>query len=196
VALKVLPFAATMDPRHLQRFHNEARAAAGLHHTNIVPVYGVGSERGVHYYAMQFIQGHTLADFIAQQQGVAPSQIPTAAESAPTVPPAAQATSVAPRDAAYFRRVAVWGIQAAEALDCSHTLGVAHRDVKPANLIVDTADRLWVTDFGLAQVQSDTRLTRCQPGDPECRRTRREAAEVLGLPKPPLYYDEEKALDE
>ena len=69
VALKVLPFAATMDPRHLQRFQNEARAAASLHHTNIVPVYGVGCERGVHYYAMQFIEGRTLADFIAQQQG-------------------------------------------------------------------------------------------------------------------------------
>src|SRR5690242_13185647 len=49
VALKVLPFAATMDSRQLQRFHNEARAAAGLHHTNIVPVFGVGCERGVHY---------------------------------------------------------------------------------------------------------------------------------------------------
>jgi hypothetical protein len=52
VALKVLPFAATMDPRHIQRFHNEARAAASLHHTNIVPVFGVGTDRGVHYYAM------------------------------------------------------------------------------------------------------------------------------------------------
>jgi hypothetical protein len=52
VALKVLPFAATMDPKHLQRFQNEARAAAHLHHPNIVPVYFVGSERGVHFYAM------------------------------------------------------------------------------------------------------------------------------------------------
>ena len=69
VALKVLPFAATMDRRQLQRFHNEARAAAGLHHTNIVPVHAVGEERGVHYYAMQFIDGRTLADFIAQQNG-------------------------------------------------------------------------------------------------------------------------------
>src|SRR5262245_50672497 len=60
VALKVLPFAGTMDPKRLQRFKNEARAAAGLHHTNIVPVYGVGSDRGVDYYAMQFIDGQSL----------------------------------------------------------------------------------------------------------------------------------------
>ena len=66
VALKVLPFAATMDPRHLQRFQNEAQAAACLHHTNIVPVYFVGCERGVHFYAMQFIDGLPLSDLIRQ----------------------------------------------------------------------------------------------------------------------------------
>src|SRR5579871_2142791 len=49
VALKVLPFAATLDPRQRQRFQHEAEAAAGLHHGNIVPVYAVGCERGLHY---------------------------------------------------------------------------------------------------------------------------------------------------
>src|SRR5437016_9102270 len=66
VALKVLPFAAALDGKQLQRFKNEAQAAAHLHHQNIVPVHGVGCERGVHYYAMQFIDGQTLAAMIAQ----------------------------------------------------------------------------------------------------------------------------------
>ncbi len=65
VALKVLPFAAMLDQRQLTRFHNEARAAAALHHHNIVPVFSVGCERGVHYYAMQFINGASLARIIA-----------------------------------------------------------------------------------------------------------------------------------
>jgi tetratricopeptide (TPR) repeat protein len=163
VALKVLPLAATMDPRQLQRFHNEARAAAGLHHTNIVPVYAVGCERGVHYYAMQFIDGRTLAEVIAQRRDAMPPVRTTEAghiaASPTTTSPEAQATSAAPLDAGYYRHVAEWGIQAAQALDCAHALGVVHRDVKPANLIVDATGRLWVTDFGLAQVQSDVRLT-------------------------------------
>src|SRR5579883_903625 len=64
VALKVLPFAAALDAKQLQRFKNEAQAAAHLHHTNIVPVYAVGSERGVHFYAMQLIEGQNLASLI------------------------------------------------------------------------------------------------------------------------------------
>src|SRR5689334_21141485 len=56
VALKVLPFAAALDARQLQRFKNEAQAAASLHHTNIVPVFGVGCEGDTHYYTMQYIE--------------------------------------------------------------------------------------------------------------------------------------------
>jgi serine/threonine protein kinase/WD40 repeat protein/tetratricopeptide (TPR) repeat protein len=57
VAIKVLPSHALLDPRHLGRFQREARSAAKLHHTNIVPVFGVGEQDGLHYYVMQFIQG-------------------------------------------------------------------------------------------------------------------------------------------
>jgi serine/threonine-protein kinase len=70
VALKVLPFAAALDAKQLQRFRNEAQAAAHLIHQNIVPVYYVGCERGVHFYAMQFIDGHTLAAVIQELRGV------------------------------------------------------------------------------------------------------------------------------
>jgi WD40 repeat protein/serine/threonine protein kinase len=66
VALKVLPFAAALDAKQLQRFKNEAHAAAHLQHQNIVPVYYVGCERGVHFYAMQYVEGRTLAQLIAE----------------------------------------------------------------------------------------------------------------------------------
>src|SRR5262245_13449141 len=68
VALKVLPFAATMDPRRLQRFKNEAVAAASLHHEHIVPVHAVGCERGVHYYAVQVVDGRSLAQVLAARK--------------------------------------------------------------------------------------------------------------------------------
>jgi serine/threonine protein kinase len=73
VALKILPFAAALDTRHLQRFKNEAQAAAQLHHTNIVPVYGVGCERSVHFYAMQLIDGQSLADVIKDLRAAGPN---------------------------------------------------------------------------------------------------------------------------
>jgi len=66
VALKVLPLAAMLDPRLLQRFRNEAMAAASLDHPNIVRIYSVGCDRGVHYYAMEYIEGQTLAEIIRQ----------------------------------------------------------------------------------------------------------------------------------
>jgi serine/threonine protein kinase len=194
VALKVLPAAAALDARQLQRFKNEAQAAAGLHHGNIVPVFGVGCEGGVHYYAMQFIDGKTLARIIGdlrQQSGLGPAEPPTSTaaegdaaagpgDSQPTtdspsparkVPAAtaARTDTVASPPAgttngicwgrAYCRRVAELGVAAAEALEHAHGLGVIHRDVKPANLMLDGHGHLWVTDFGLAHVQRQSGLT-------------------------------------
>ena len=66
VALKVLPFAAMVQEKGLERFRNEVRAAATLSHNHIVSIYSVGEERGVHYYAMQLIRGQSLAEVIAQ----------------------------------------------------------------------------------------------------------------------------------
>jgi WD40 repeat protein/serine/threonine protein kinase len=161
VALKVLPFAATLDPRQLQRFKNEAQAAAQLHHSHIVPVYAVGVERGVHYYAMQFIDGRTLAALIREQRQLAGLDAPAEA-AAETVVPARTTPSKGSsgRGAAYFRTAALLGAEAAEALDYAHQMGVVHRDIKPANLLLDTRGHLWIADFGLAQVQSNVSLTR------------------------------------
>jgi tetratricopeptide (TPR) repeat protein len=171
VALKVLPLAAALDARALQRFKHEATAAAHLQHTNIVPVYFVGCERGVHFYAMQYVEGQTLAALIAdlRRQGVEPTQEPPAAtgpyvpssEPAPaaTQPVAGLSTAHSHREPAFFRAVAQLAIQGAEALEHAHQMGVVHRDIKPGNLMVDGRGTLWVTDFGLAQFQTDASLT-------------------------------------
>src|SRR5262249_38456912 len=135
-----------------------------------VPVFAVGSDRGVHYYAMQFIEGVSLATLVHQlrqpatadpAQALAPPEEQTTAYQAgggaAATEPVAQdntlGTAGAARGREYFRRVAGLGAQAAEALDHAHQAGIVHRDVKPANLLLDGRGNLWVTDFGLAHVQ-------------------------------------------
>src|SRR5438094_4517156 len=75
VALKVLPYEASANPTYLERFSREARAAARLHHTNIVPVYDVGEHQGVHYYAMQFIQGQGLDEVLLELRRLRSSKV-------------------------------------------------------------------------------------------------------------------------
>jgi serine/threonine protein kinase len=173
VAVKVLPFAAALDPRHLQRFKNEALAAARLHHEHIVPVYSFGCERGVYFYAMEFIEGLSLAVIIeelrrlaglvlADPQRTGPHLPPPFAPSAPghdTAQMGALTTEGSIHSLAYFRTVARLGLGAAEGLEYAHQKDVLHRDIKPGNLLVDGRGSLWIADFGLAQMRSDARLT-------------------------------------
>jgi hypothetical protein len=172
VALKVLPFAATLDAKHLRRFKTEAHAAAQLHHTNIVPVYAIGCERGVHFYAMQLIDGQSLATVIQQLRdddagtpdragGLTTSEVragPTMTHSV-----SARTSQRSGRARERCRTSAQIAAQVAEALEFAHEAGVVHRDVKPGNLLLDAKGAVWVTDFGLAHVAADVGLT--QTGD-------------------------------
>lgn len=169
VALKVLPFAAVLDTKYIARFQNEVRAAAQLQHPHIVPVYGVGCDRGVHYYSMQFIDGQPLDQAIRELRGAGvPSTVPTAQQKTgapePKAPKAAastlrQSTIRSSTGKAHVRNTVQLAVQAAEALQHAHDFGIVHRDIKPSNLLVDRQGRLWITDFGLARVQAGADLT-------------------------------------
>jgi serine/threonine protein kinase/WD40 repeat protein len=178
VALKVLASAAALDPRQLRRFHVEVQAAQLLRHPHIVPVAAFGCERGVYFYAMQYIEGRDLAAWIAGRREAAGDKMVGAVEpktivsrigpvdpkvpSAEFPPAAPQACngSASTRDRDSFHTIARLSLQAAEALDHAHEQGVLHRDIKPSNLLIDVRGNLWVTDFGLAQVQGEDGVTR------------------------------------
>jgi len=170
VALKILPPELATRPGAIERFHREARAAAQLHHGHIVPVFGVGEARWfalgttVHYYAMQYITGVGLDEILRELRE---KQVGS------TVAMAGQDTAIASNlskslssrqkqneELAYHRKIAHWGIHAAEALAHAHSKQMLHRDVKPSNFLIDEHDQLWLSDFGLAKVVDDAELTR------------------------------------
>ncbi len=187
VALKTLPFTSVLDPKQVARFKNEAQAAAGLNHQNIVPVYGVGSERGIHYYSMQLIEGQSLDDVISQlresrtdpfsvgmhaeiesnrgqpnqtrsRKADAPTQNADVNPSKPTVANCFT-TCKSVESRGFLHSVSEIGRQAAEALHYSHENGVVHRDIKPSNLMLDGNSQLWITDFGLARIADTANIT-------------------------------------
>jgi tetratricopeptide (TPR) repeat protein len=126
-----------------------------------VPIYGVGCERGVHFYAMQLIDGQTLAQVIDDLRLPAADR-PAAAGNRPSAAATRAVLSTEPdggRSRPYFRAVARLGLEAAQALDHAHQVGVVHRDIKPGNLLLDAAGKLWITDFGLARIGTEAGLT-------------------------------------
>ena len=121
VAIKVLPKQRVTDTSYLARFHREARAAASLDHPNIVRAYDVDNEGDIHYLVMEFVDGRDLQQTVKME---GPLDFVLAAD--------------------YIR-------QAAEGLGHAHSNGLIHRDVKPANLLVDRKSVVKVLDLGLAR---------------------------------------------
>ncbi len=152
VALKVLTPGEASSTEQLRRFHLEATTFAKLHHTNIVPIFGIGESDGLHFYAMQFIDGITLASAIAQLSrpqsivtGVKQSLIEHALAHRPQTE--------------FMRTVAQLGCDVAGALQYAHEQGIVHRDIKPGNLMLD-GETVWVTDFGIAKLTDETSQTK------------------------------------
>ncbi|HZD67695.1 MAG TPA: protein kinase [Actinomycetes bacterium] len=129
VAVKVLGPPYDQHPVLMERFRREARAAAALNHPGIVAVYDSGSQAGVHYIVMEYVQGETLADILRRQGVLEP------------------------------RRVAEVGLLVCQALAAAHARGLVHRDVKPANVLVGQDGQVKVADFGIARAAADHTLT-------------------------------------
>ena len=131
VAVKTVNMALERDgaERYEARFYQEARAAGGLNHPNIVTVYDVGKAGDVAYMAMEFIEGQELRTLLAEGRPL----------------PVQQAVSIA--------------AQVAEGLGYAHQHGVVHRDIKPANIMVTPASPVKITDFGIARMRASGDLT-------------------------------------
>ncbi len=192
VALKVLPRSAALSPTAIERFRRESRATAQLHHTNIVPVFGVGEDAAYFYHALQFIDGESLdrmlertrhddRDRVASESATlameaASRPISDAATasmparepvilSAKNPPPGSPTSGSASPGKSWYRHVARIGLQVAEGLEFAHRKGILHRDVKPSNILIDRSGTAWVADFGLAKVFEADGETLTQPGD-------------------------------
>lgn len=129
VAIKVLPPELTYGQGMIERFKREAKVAATLDHPHIIPIHRVSTGGKIFWYAMKYLEGASLSDII---QGDAPL-------------PVLQVADVLE--------------QVAEALDYAHERGVIHRDVKPANVMIDAKGWATVTDFGIAKAATQSSMT-------------------------------------
>lgn len=135
VAIKVLPAYHARDPIFMKRFVQEAKAVAKLTHANIVTIHEFGEHEGITYIVMEHVEGGTLKDRLKGGRAL----------------PIAE--------------VVDFMIQAAEGLNCAHSNGIIHRDVKPANMLLRKDGHLLISDFGIAKMlEGTTNLTRVGTG--------------------------------
>lgn len=126
VALKVLPASAVNSPDAVERFYREVKAAARLHHLNIVTAYDASEFDGVHYLVMEYVDGEDLAA-VARRLGPVPIEL-----------------------------AVDWILQAARGLEYAHRQGIIHRDIKLANLLLDREGTVKILDMGLARIIDST----------------------------------------
>lgn len=129
VAMKVLKQEFREDTTFINKFKTEAQSAAGLTHPNIVNVFDVGEDDGIHYIVMELVEGITLKDYISKKGKLSVKE----------------ATSIA--------------IQVSMGLEAAHSHGIIHRDVKPQNIIISTDGKVKVTDFGIARAASSNTIS-------------------------------------
>ena len=129
VAIKVLKTEFSEDVNFVTKFRTEAQSAAGLEHPNIVNIYDVGSENGLHFIVMEHIEGITLKTYIEKKGQLSFKE----------------ATSIA--------------IQVARGIEAAHKKNLIHRDIKPQNIIISTEGKVKVTDFGIAKASSSNTIS-------------------------------------
>ena len=129
VAIKVLKEELRDDKEFVQRFNTEAQAAARISNPHIVSIYDVGVENGLYYIVMEFVEGITLKEYIADKR-------------------------VLP-----WKQAADFAAQICEGLDAAHKKSVIHRDIKPQNIIMTKGDVLKITDFGIARASTQATIT-------------------------------------
>ena len=129
VAIKVLKQEFSEDINFVTKFRTEAQSAAGLEHPNIVNIYDVGSESGLHFIVMEYIEGITLKTYVEKKGQLSFKE----------------ATSIA--------------IQVARGIEAAHNKDITHRDIKPQNIMISTEGKVKVTDFGIAKAISSNTIS-------------------------------------
>ena len=125
VAIKVLKEEFSEDTNFVTKFRSEAQAAAGLEHPNIVNIYDVGSENGIHYIVMEYVEGITLKTYIEKKGQL------------------------------NYKETLSIAIQVSRGIQAAHAKHIIHRDIKPQNIIISTDGKVKVTDFGIARAVSE-----------------------------------------